>query len=104
VDVLGCSSRTAVMQDTTVHFHGADGTPLVGTLSVAALPRDAGSDIATHPTHCVLLLHGGMGHRDYLYHKHLTQRLLHAHGRTLAVFRFDYNGNGDRYAACTQYL
>ena len=90
------------MPDARVSFRGADGTELVGTLStrddrlgdVAA----AAAAAAAAASQCIILLHGGMGHRDYLYHKQLTRYILssdwaRAHG--VAVFRFDYNGNGD---------
>ena len=74
------------LTQTTVQFAGADGTMLVGTLALATNQS---------PTSCVLMVHGGMGHRDYLYHKHITQEILAEHGGDVAVFRFDYNGNGD---------
>ena len=89
-----------------MEFSGCDGSTLVGTLSTAHTPRDLGSNCKdnvqvpteSYPSRCIMLLHGGMGHRDYLYHKHLTSMLLAEHGQgpnAVAVFRFDYNGNGD---------
>ena len=83
--------------DTRVEFAGADGTHLVGTLSVHASTRHGDTELSqrTFPPHCVILLHGGMGHRDYLYHKQLTAEILSAYPAQVCVFRFDYNGNGD---------
>lgn len=93
-------------EDHRVEFSGCDGSTLVGTLSTAYTPGAIGSKNREvqfpteyrYPSRCVMLLHGGMGHRDYLYHKHLTSMLLAEHGHgpnAVAVFRFDYNGNGD---------
>mgnify|MGYP000530413128 CR=1 FL=1 len=94
------SAKQSNMPDAKIIFHGSDQTQLVGTLSTTwtnSTGNTGPSNKNSYPAHCILLLHGGMGHRDYLYHKVLTRKILASMGSHVAVFRFDYNGNGDSH-------
>ena len=66
-------------------FPGADGTPLAGILATP----EASSPISSL---CVILVHGGMSHKNSFYHKHVASKLVADLG--ISVFRYDRNNNG----------
>jgi len=72
------------VRESTKHFiphPQEEGTTIVGMLEQVA-PNEPTKDRSI-----ALILHGGMGHKDYLYQKRLAHRL------DMDSFRFDFRGN-----------
>ncbi|KAF7325189.1 Peptidase-S9 domain-containing protein [Mycena kentingensis (nom. inval.)] len=65
-----------------VPYPSSPDTPLTGIFE-----QLAGADAPTQGRPIALILHGAMGHKDYLFQKRLAQRL------PLDSFRFDFRGN-----------